>query len=179
MQIKIINVEKAKGTSKAGKPYEFIDVTYKAGDKTESKKLFLNDPIGEQVLGFKNGDLVEMTQAKVGDFWNWTSVALCTPQDIVNSAPVTSQQSHSSPSATQKTAYMPDDQKQLLIVRQNCVGNAVKFHEGGVADEHAVLKTAAVFENYIFGRYVVPTSPDQHSPTTNTDFSNVDDDIPF
>jgi hypothetical protein len=176
MQIKIINVEKAKGTSKAGKPYEFIDVTYKAGDKTESKKLFMNDPIGVQVMGFKNGDFVEMTQTKVGDFWNWTSVALNIQQDIVNSAPG---QPQGVVQQTQKTSYVPDEQKQLLIVRQNCVGNAVKFHEGQNADEHAVLKTASVFENYIFGRYVVPTSPDQHSPTTDTDFTNFDDSIPF
>jgi hypothetical protein len=177
MQIKIINVEKAKGiAAKTGKPYDYIDVTYKAGDKTESKKLFMNDPIGVQVMGFKNGDFVEMTQTKVGDFWNWTSVSLSTPQDIVNSAPA---QTQGAGQQTPKTTYVPDDQKQLLIVRQNCVGNAVKFHEGVDSDEHAVLKTAAVFENYIFGRYVVPTSPDQHSPTTKTDFVDEDDSIPF
>lgn len=178
MQIKIINVEKAKGTSKAGKPYEFIDVTYKAGDKTESKKLFMNDPIGVQVMGFKNGDFVEMTQTKVGDFWNWTSVALSTPQDIVNSAPVQTQGS----TQTQKTAYVPDDQKQLLIVRQNCVGNAVKFFEGNPSpDVPGVLQVAALFEDYVYGRYIFPKDQKEgFADLENNDIfrDGVDDYIP-
>lgn len=176
MQIKIINVEKAKGTSKAGKPYEFIDVTYKEGDKTASKKLFMNDPIGVKVLGFKNGDFVEMTQTKNGDFWEWTSVALSTPQDIVNSAPA---QTQVSVQQAQKTAYVPDDQKQLLIVRQNCVGNAVKFLEGESVSMEDLFVTAKAFEDYIYGRRTAKVILEEQSPTTSEDIKDFGDEIPF
>ena len=174
MLIKIINVAKAQGTSKAGKPYSYIDVTYKVGDKTESKKLFLNDPIATDVMSYKNGDTVEMTQAKEGDFWVWKTVSKV-DGDTTNSE----QQETSTKAAATKSTYIPDDQKQLLIVRQNCVGNAVKYHEGNVSTVHEVLKTASIFENYVFGRYLPPTSPDQHPATTDTDFVETDDEIPF
>ncbi len=135
MRIKIIHVAKAQGTSKAGKPYSYLDVTYKLGDKTVSKV---------------DGDTTNSEQ-----------------QETTTKATAT------------KSSYIPDDQKQLLIVRQNCVGNAVKYHEGNVSTVHEVLKTASIFENYVFGRYLPPTSPDQHPATTDTDFVETDDEIPF
>lgn len=181
MQIKIINVEKAKGVSKGGKQYDYIDVTYKEGDKTASKKLFMNDPIGVKVLGFKNGDFVEMTQTKNGDFWEWTSVALSTPQDIVNSAPAGSATGAVVGAARQQSTYVPDDQKQLLIVRQNCVGNAVKFAEGDNRDVHQMFEIAKLMEDFVYGRYIPPKDQKEgFADLENNDIfdSGVDDYIP-
>jgi len=43
------------------------------------------------------------------------------------------------------------DRRQIVIVRQNCIGNAVNFHQdiGSETDVETVLRTAETFERWI------------------------------
>jgi hypothetical protein len=62
--------------------------------------------------------------------------------------------------APQSADRVPDRERQDMIVRQNCVGNAVAYC-GSTADLETVIGVAQVFENYVHtGEYVKPEVDD-------------------
>lgn len=67
---------------------------------------------------------------------------------------------------------LPDDNRQILIVAQNALTNAVKYHEGTNAPISAVLSTMREFANAVLNFKVAVRE-------TQEGDKFVDDDIPF
>lgn len=154
MQVEIVDVAPKARIGKNGKPYEVVEVTYKDGGKPFGYKQmkFKNEELYNAIVELKKGDLVDVHKEKIGDYWDWTEVNLATTgtKTVVQDGPTTSD------TFTQKTsAYMPDADRQKLIVRQSSIKAAIDFYamqkKGEGASLGDVFGTAGKIESFVYG----------------------------
>ena len=144
IEIEVINIEVVSTATKKGdKHYDLVTVTYKDltdGGKITGRKLF---PFGNSqaahaaVQKLVQGDVALVEMDKPGEYWEWISV--------------TKSDGNASPAATvqtkgQSVSYNPDN-RQLLIMRQHAMMNAVNTLGQGCSIADAVAK-AEQYLNY-------------------------------
>lgn len=173
IDIQVVNVDSYKGTTKKGDEYTYYEVTYKnlRDNKVNGKKVFpFGDvPVFEAVKKFAKGDKYTIVQAKEGEYWNWKEVK------PLGSAPAAE---GTQPS---KSAYVPDDVKQRLIVRQSCLSSASKIAAAGGLTHENAMEMAQDFFDWVFE--VKPKKEERKSmrqePVEDMLDDSLDDDIPY
>lgn len=174
MKIQISLVDLVDATTKGGKPYQVVEVTYKNlsfQGKVESRKIM---PFGDTAETAKTlrtatkGDLFEIKVVKNAAGYNdWVS-ATPAGEGAPEAAPAPrAAASGGFTPATQvaKSTYeTPEERakKQVLIVRQSSLSNAIDFLKISSSDNLVVddvLKVARQFENYVFDINTKITSP--------------------
>lgn len=185
MKIQLISNQQTQAMTKAGKPYNFIELAFKnlSTGKVEGKKLM---PFGETKNTFdalsmgSAGDVYEITTVKNAGtgYWDWTA-ATRTTADAGSPTPTATRASGASvsPKSTYET---PEERavKQIYIVRQSSISNAVAILSPGsksALDVDAVLAVANRLEDYVFGKDKQVEAVSQPAQT----LSDMDDDIPF
>lgn len=175
IDIQVINKDSFQGTTKKEDSYTYFEVTYKElkTNKTNSKKIFpFGDvPVFEAVKKFEKNDKYTIIQNKEGDYWNWKEVK-----------PYGSAPAEQGTQAQTKSAYVPDDVKQRLIVRQSCLASASKIAAAGGMTHENAMEMAQEFVDWVFEvkPKQEPRKPKRQEPVPESpDFSDFDDDIPF
>lgn len=152
--------------------YKQLEVAYKGGDgKVSSKKImsFAAPDVFKILSSSKQGDAFDVTTVKNDKgYWDWTTL---TPGSggggVVKAA--------GSP-APRSTYETPEERanRQVLIVRQSSVSNAIEFYKLNAKKQPSVgdiVEVAQFFENYVFGKNT--------SPKSDGGLSEMDDDIPL
>jgi hypothetical protein len=85
--------------------------------------------------------------AKEGKYWNWVGIEHDTGSGTAE--PVAPDSPAPAPANARKNFAAVDADKQRLIVRQNALTNAVKYHEAEMPEEEAVLATATKFAEWV------------------------------
>jgi len=132
MKISILAVQSSTQTSKAGKPYQQLEVTYKnlTFNKVESKKLM---PFGENKSAFdtlanaKAGEVFDVEVVKNAAGYNdWPSVKQASPDSV--DVPTQATTLTKGQTTTVKSTYETHEErakKQVYIIRQSSLTNAI------------------------------------------------------
>lgn len=184
LQIKIVSIELNDKMTKTQKPYVEIEVAFKNQsyqDKMEAKKV---NPFGDKTVydtlkNAKAGQVFTITRVKEGEYWQWVGIT-----EGAASAPVASQGAAKgttpaittpAPKSTYETAE-ERAKKQVYIVRQSSISNAIEYMNGTGAIKKASAKDVTLcakeFEQYVFGLDEVPAIA-ENLPELN------EDDIPY
>jgi len=148
----IITVVNVDITTPAGKKYSCAEVVYKSeyngkqDVKTKKIMSFANPSIYAIAKDAKQGEVYEITQEKVGEFWNWTSMVKSdgssTAQSASNAAPAAPGRTAASSSGRDFESKDERAERQRLIVRQSAVNYAIAMLSPGTK---AALDKATVF----------------------------------
>jgi len=184
MQIQIIDVGTPNTVaSKNGRSYQSIEVAYKGADgKVASKKLmsFSNPTVFTAISKMSKGDNVDVTTVKDdAGYWQWTAIN----QGGAQGTPTPSTQSIT-PTTTRVTGSTYEtkeerEARQLLIVRQSSLSNAVAILTVGSksVDKQAVKDLAQELADWVFNK------PTQNQSTFTNDeivsFDDIESDIPL
>lgn len=146
-QIKVLRVERIKQP----KGYFLTELSYTGDDgKVKGMKIYPFDDqkgVADAFADAKEGDVYEVNFRKNDrDFWEFVP----TPTKVGGKAEVAT----STPA--KKEQWVPDAERQRLIVRQNAVTNAVAYSaskepKGVTITPAEVIEVAKQFEAYVFG----------------------------
>lgn len=186
MLITVLSAVKTQATSKAGKPYSYIELAYKGEDgKVQGKKVM---PFGEskQVADMLDQAQpsevwnITMVKNEGTGYWDWTNAkksdGTATTTTEASVALTTRQPAGKVIGSTYET---PEERakKQVFIVKQSSISNAITLllANGGQTTVEEVLLTAGKFERYVFSleEVAIPKKVDSLSIT------EMEDDIPY
>lgn len=155
----VVQVAPKSATSKAGKPYRLVEIAYKNNNfgKLEEAKINEYSPLFKQVADLQVGASYDVTKEKDDNgYFQWKSVV-----SSAGGAPLpnaTSAKTNAVPAsgaqATRSTYETPEERakKQVLIVKQSSVAQAVALHTAGAKTTpplEAVLKTAQQLTDWV------------------------------
>lgn len=184
--IEIIQAKRKDAQTKTGKPYAFVEVDYKEEGKAYTAKLmeFKNKDIFTKAAALVNGQIVVVSKEKNdAGYWDWVGITAPGAPLPGSVPPSEARVTPSLPPGSNKPAYIPDEKKQLLIVRQSCLKAAIEFLQYGpppgtcfnLAD---VGRTSEALVDYVMNG-ALPKSLSEQSRATNNPFDDMDDDIPL
>lgn len=160
MIIKVIDVEQGKATSKAGKPYDFLDVSFKNmtfQEKVEAKKIF---PFGAKEVFSTlqkagKGDVFTVLREKDKEgYWQWVGIAA---GEVEMETGTTAAPAGAKPAgvATKSTFETPEERakKQVYIIKQSSIGHAIEILKTDKKNPtvEEVLHTADILLDYVLG----------------------------
>ena len=161
MKIKIVAVEAGSGVTKANKPYDFLEVTYKNlsfGDKVENKKVmpFGSKEVFATLKGSTGGDVFTLQREKDNaGYWQWIGIAAGDVQIEQSGSTAGASAAKSATPSPKSTFETPEERakKQVYIVRQSSISAAIETLK---TDKKAptvqeVLAVAKQYEQYVFG----------------------------
>lgn len=161
MKIKIVAVEKGTGTSKAGKPYDFLEVTYKNqsfGDKVENKKVmpFGSKEVFATLQNSKGGDVFTLQREKDNaGYWQWIGIAAGDVQIEQSNSGSNAAPSKAATPTPKSTYETPEERakKQVYIVRQSSISAAIETLKTDKKNptKEEVVAVANFYESYVFG----------------------------
>lgn len=125
IQVKILDISKEvwNKTSKGG--YGKTTVQFQ-GDKGPQQRNFVSyDEIYKDVRAMKVGATYEVRIEKEGDYWNWKEIKEIAGSDVINNPPKTTNERASSSGNSWDERLKFDKEKQILIVRQSQLTNAI------------------------------------------------------
>ena len=182
MELNIIDVSQpTTSTTKNGRQYQTIEVTYKGNDgKVANKKLmsFSNPDVFRQAQTWEKGDVVNVaTEKDDAGYWQWTKI-LADGEEAP--APTSQSVGASSPRANNTTRvtgsnYETKEERalrQLMIVRQSSLSNAVATlatHSKALSSDE-VVALAKKYERFVMG---------DNSSSSATSIDDLANDIPF
>lgn len=183
MELNIIDVSQpTTSTTKNGRQYQTIEVTYKGNDgKVANKKLmsFSNPDVFRQAQTWEKGDVVNVaTEKDDAGYWQWTKI-LADGEEAP--APTSQSVGASSPKATTNTTRVTGSNyetkeeralRQLMIVRQSSLSNAVATlaTHGSPLTPEQVIKLATKYERFVM---------EGDSSSSSTSIDDLANDIPF
>jgi hypothetical protein len=183
MQIKIVDVDVQQGTTKAGKPYEFLEVSYKNltfEGKAESKKVmpFGSKEVFATLKAAVKGDVFTLLREKDNaGYWQWTGIEQGDNVPMAASpAPSNAGPAKAATPAPKSTFETPEERakKQVYIVRQSSISAAIDTlktdKKAPSVDE--VIAVAKIYEAFVFGINL------DSEPAKLPDLPE-DDDIPY
>jgi len=165
MQINIINVDVGNATTKTGKDYQFLDVTYKNMSfqgKVESKKImpFGSKEVMATLSKATKGQAYTLLREKDKDgYWQWISITegdvqLDTTTSTSNASgnPAKSSGATVAPKSTYETAE-ERAKRQVYIIRQSSITAAINTikNDKKALTPLEVIDVARVYEAYVFG----------------------------
>lgn len=168
MIIKVIDVEQGKATSKAGKPYDFLDVSFKNmtfQEKVEAKKIF---PFGAKEVFSTlqkagKGDVFTVLREKDKDgYWQWVGIAAGEVEmETGSSAPAGAKPAGV---ATKSTFETPEERakKQVYIIKQSSIGHAIEILKTDKKNPtvEEVIHVADILVDYVLGINLDPNVPE-------------------
>lgn len=173
-QVKIqeVNVEFVKN-GKNGYEVANVNYLYKGDAKTTKIMSFSNPQVFKDVQKYVNKTVnVETTQN--GKYTNWAKIELVDDSSNANSPVASGSKPGSTP--VRSTYETPEEraQRQLMIVRQSSISNALTYlHQTQPAGEYGVnevIDIAQDFVDFVYGNDGVVDTPQK--------LENMDDDIP-
>jgi hypothetical protein len=184
--IQILNIQIATATTKAGKPYDVLDIAFKNKtfqDKVEGKKLMPfggNAPAFAVLKNANSGQLYEIQVVKNDAGYNdWVNATVSdgasVPPQQGNAGPARANQS--APAAGNSRGFeTPEERaaKQVFIVRQSSLSTAVASLSVGsksALKPSDVIEAAKEYEAFVFGN----PAPQEDL----TGFDDMSDDVPL
>jgi len=157
MVIRIIDVEENEATTKTGKPYKFLDISYKNvtfQDKVEAKK---HNQYGDKVVyatlkDAQKGDVFTILREKDKDgYWQWTGIEQGENAPMAAAKPA----GNVATAAPKSNFETPEERakKQVYIIKQSCLSQAIsilKTDKKNPTVEEA-LHTADLFVDWVLG----------------------------
>ena len=136
MQIEIIQVGEVVTVPTQSGSYQTVEIAYKREGKVEGKKIvsFNYGEVFETLKDAESGQWydVKTTKNEKG-FWDWVEVKVIDPKDVFfltgdkKAAPKKVYTPRPAGTAGAKREWVPDEDKQRLIVRQSSLHNAVEL----------------------------------------------------
>lgn len=180
MVIRIIDVEESEATSKAGKPYKVLDISFKNQtfeDKIEAKK---HNQYGDKTVyatlkAAKKGDVFTILRQKDdAGYWQWIGIEQGENTPMAAPAKAAGGAAVAATAAPKSNFETPEERakKQVYIIKQSCLGYAIdslKTDKKNPAPEE-VTHLAQFYVDYVLG---VNTDADKKLPEIN------DDDVPY
>ena len=169
--------------------YKQLEVAYKGGDgKVSSKKImsFAAPDVFKVLANSKQGDIFDVTTVKNDKgYWDWILVlngsangsASGSASDSANGSASGSVKAATTSSPTPRSTYETPEERanrQVLIVRQSSVSNAIEFYKLNAKKQPStqeIIEVAQFFENYVFGKNT--------SPKFDGGLAEMNDDIPL
>ncbi len=154
--IDVVDSELTEATTKTGKPYNFINLTYKQYDnftkkvEVKSRKVMPFGDGGQGVIdaltGAEKGSKFQIEAVKNGEYWDWTAANIQDKGTEMASAPA----SKPATAVAGRSNYETPEERarrQVLIVRQSCIAQAVAAFSNVNLDE--ILETAGKMEAWV------------------------------
>ena len=147
--------------TKQGKkvPYHMFQLDYLTNGRAAKKQIMSFTDVYKTLLASREGEEFEITTESNREFTNWaTAESKGVPVKASKEEPATSQTTTAKGATAFKSTYeTPEERakKQVYIVRQSCLAQAVAFQTGsdktgeGFTTED-VLSVARQFEEYVF-----------------------------
>lgn len=183
MKIKIVDVDVQQGTTKGGKSYEFLEVSYKNlsfQEKAESKKVmpFGSKEVFATLKSASKGDVFTLLREKDdAGYWQWIGIAVgdVAIEGAQQSAPQAA--SKAATPAPKSTFETPEERakKQVYIVRQSSISAAIETLKTDKKNptKEEVVALAAFYTDFVFGNDVKPAVTEKLPELPD------DDDIPY
>lgn len=156
MEIQILSVTIEKVPTAKGS-YEKAAVAYKDDKgKVTGKNIvsFVYPKVWGTISQAQAGERYDVTNEKVGDNWNWTSITK------LGEGEVASTPAPKAGTPVKSTYETPEEraQKQIYIVRQSSIANAIEYagKVKAVKGVDELLDLAKKFENYVFDKGELP-----------------------
>lgn len=148
MQIEIIQVSDPVTRPGSTGDYQTIEIAYKRQGKIEGKKIvsFNYGEVYDLLCEAQPGEFYDVTTKKnEKNFWDWTKAKQI--DEITEVANVETKKSYAPKAAGAPGAakqWVPDEDKQRLIVRQSCIKSAVELlgHFGDAKNQKEALASA-------------------------------------
>ena len=152
MKLSIISVNVSTKTSAKGKPYQVAEVIYKNDTgKVENKNITEYSTVFKSVCDAKPGQVFNVKSEKdANGYWQWTSFE----QSVGETAPVSA---NTGVAASSKGTWETAEERaarQVLIVKQSCLSNAVNTLSVGAKQApniEQVLSLAQTYTDWVFG----------------------------
>lgn len=152
MIVNIIDVGTVNQEStKKGKSYQSIEVTYKNDQgQVSSKKLvsFANPAIFTAAKGWQKGDQIDVrTEKDENGYWQWTGLNAAGEASPITAAPKETRVTGSNYETKEERA-----QRQVYIIRQSSIASAISLASVGhknTLNVHDVLNIADELVNYV------------------------------
>lgn len=145
---KDVDIQKQSGGSYPGTRIIYKDNKGNIKSKTfHEKALKYNRTLSDQIDSLVDGDSFIMEQEKNGDFWNVTSIQKDTKQ--MSKQKVTNNNTASDQKNYDNSSW---DNKQNLIIRQNVLGNSIKYYSEIKKEDvslEQIFITAKLMEQYV------------------------------
>ena len=160
MLIQVISVGDI--ATKPGKkvPYSVFQLDYLTNGRAAKKQIMSFTPVYKTLLASREGEEFEITTESNGEFTNWvTAESKGVPVKAPKEGPATSETTTAKGATAFKSTYeTPEERakKQVYIVRQSCLAQAVAYYAAAGKDTAAgtsvedVLDVAKQFEEYVF-----------------------------
>jgi hypothetical protein len=156
--INVIDVAKGSAVSKANKPYQLVEVSYKNlnSGKVESNKVNQYSDLYSKAAGMQTGEQYEITKEKIGEFWNWTAIVQLAPGTAVSAAPTPGQTANASASPVRSGGNWetPEERakKQVYIIKQSSLAQAVATLSVGAkaVKKEEVVDLAQYYTDFVF-----------------------------
>jgi hypothetical protein len=111
----------------------------------------------------QSGEAWDITLVKEGEYWSWTTAkksdgsapVVDTPTNVTQTAPA-GKVVGSNYETKEERAH-----RQVLIVRQSSIANAIALRKSETANVEEILEVARLFEDYVFGSQLatLPATP--------------------
>lgn len=183
MKIQVVNVDVQEGKTKANKPYEFLDVMFKNlsfDNKAESKKImpFGSKEVFATLKTAQKGDVFTIVREKDdAGYWQWISI-LEGDQQVETAKGTPAAAAKQTTAAPRSNFETPEEraQRQVLIVRQSCLSNAVEYlnHNKKNYTQEDLTAFASDLVDWVFN-----TNNTTTKPATLPDLEEGDEDIPY
>lgn len=155
LQIQVLSVTVSTKTSAAGKPYQNAEVAYKnlTSGKVESKNITSYSKVFKDVSEMEGGQVFNVDNQKneKTGYWDWMSVT----RSLDGAAPPAAAGKPAAATPVRSTYETPEEraQKQVYIVKQSCLSNAVSVLTVGAKtppDTDKVLSLAQEYVDWVF-----------------------------
>jgi len=156
-KITILKVDQTK----APKGYSVLDIAYKAEDgKTKAMKVvdFTNKAIFETLAASSPGEVFDVTFVKNDKgYWSFGSVTQTGEKASVAQETTTKKSGGTWETSEERAA------RQVLIVRQSCLANAIAYAEMQKVktSAHDVVHLAETFKEYVFNGLAKAVQPQE------------------
>jgi len=149
--VKSVSVETV---TKGRNNWQKAAVEYTQDGKPRNQNLvsFKNPAVFAAVKDLVEGDVVDVTLTKEGDFWQWAAVKKL---DASAAPPASGRAPAASGGKVVGSNYETAAERaarQVLIVRQSCLAQAVAFHAKEVMESDNILRTAQIFVDWVFDK---------------------------
>lgn len=175
-RIKILDINITSANGKNGKPYQVAEVSFKnlTSGKVEAKKILSFSNVWKKVSTAETGGEYDVVSEKEGEYWQWTSFETASGETpVAPQSPRTGTTGTANP-APRSNFETPEEraQRQVLIVRQSCLSNAITSLNAGKGvkpDEATAL--AQHYVDWVFSNEVKEEG--------EAGLTEMEDDIPY
>jgi hypothetical protein len=167
MQITILSATKEQGTSKTGKPYNYVELAYKDTEgKVSGRKIMSfgdSRPVYELLSKASPGEhyKINLVKNEGSGYWDWTAAAKADDNEPTTgggSLPAAPRAGGGKVVGSNYETAEERAKRQVYIVRQSSITAALNFLNNKAKSVSEVLQIAKEFENYVFDTGKAPVA---------------------